>query len=88
MGSDPATSFISQHLQLKNARGHTLLCSHYLPSPFPEDTPLPCVIYCHGNRLAGTILLQGNKVLLQFWLNVLWDIHFNIARSVSGRIFL
>ena len=37
-------------LQLRNQRGHTLQCSHYLPSPLPEDTPLPCVIYCHGNR--------------------------------------
>jgi hypothetical protein len=50
MGSDPARLSFSQYLQLRNARGHTLLCSHYLPSPLPEDTPLPCVIYCHGNR--------------------------------------
>ncbi|RWR82526.1 Abhydrolase_5 domain-containing protein [Cinnamomum micranthum f. kanehirae] len=35
--------------QLKNGRGHILKCSHYVPSPFPENTPLPCVIYCHGN---------------------------------------
>ncbi|KAK7246056.1 hypothetical protein RIF29_40914 [Crotalaria pallida] len=38
-----------QDLELKNARGHTLQCSHYLPSPLLEDTSLPCVIYCHGN---------------------------------------
>ncbi|XXG64693.1 hypothetical protein AAC387_Pa05g2577 [Persea americana] len=36
-------------LELKNGRGHILKCSHYVPSPFPENTPLPCVIYCHGN---------------------------------------
>ncbi|CAJ1941582.1 unnamed protein product [Sphenostylis stenocarpa] len=52
---------------LKNARGYTLKCSHYLPSPFPEDTSLPCVIYCHGNsgcradaNEAAVILLPSN----------------------------
>ncbi|KAF7801299.1 esterase/lipase domain protein [Senna tora] len=54
-------------LELKNARGHTLQCSHYIPSPFPEDTSLPCVIYCHGNsgcradaNEAAVILLPSN----------------------------
>lgn len=28
-------------------------CSHYLPSPLPEDISLPCVVYCHGNRYAN-----------------------------------
>ncbi|OVA19694.1 hypothetical protein BVC80_9059g12 [Macleaya cordata] len=53
--------------QLTNGRGHTLRCSHYVPSPFPEDTPLPCVIYCHGNsgcradaNEAAVILLPSN----------------------------
>ncbi|MBA0595301.1 hypothetical protein Gorai_012176 [Gossypium raimondii] len=53
--------------QLTNARGHKLRCSHYLPSPFPEETPLPCVIYCHGNsgcradaNEAAVILLPSN----------------------------
>ncbi|CAJ2649353.1 unnamed protein product [Trifolium pratense] len=56
-----------QDLELKNDRGHTLKCSHYLPSPFPEDTSLPCVIYCHGNsgcradaNEAAVILLPSN----------------------------
>nr|XP_012575526.1 uncharacterized protein LOC101501041 isoform X4 [Cicer arietinum] len=56
-----------QDLELKNARGYTLKCSHYLPSPFPEDTSLPCVIYCHGNsgcradaNEAAVILLPSN----------------------------
>ncbi|KDP29023.1 hypothetical protein JCGZ_16412 [Jatropha curcas] len=56
-----------QDLELTNARGHTLRCSHYVPSPFPEDTPLPCVIYCHGNsgcradaNEAAVILLPSN----------------------------
>ncbi|KAG5561014.1 hypothetical protein RHGRI_004139 [Rhododendron griersonianum] len=54
-------------LQLRNQRGHTLRCSHYVPSPFPEDTPLPCVIYCHGNsgcradgNEAAVVLLPSN----------------------------
>ncbi|KAJ6300962.1 hypothetical protein OIU76_021716 [Salix suchowensis] len=56
-----------QDLELSNARGHTLRCSHYLPSPLPEDTLLPCVIYCHGNsgcradaNEAAVILLPSN----------------------------
>ncbi|CAL1352011.1 unnamed protein product [Linum trigynum] len=56
-----------QDLELTNARGHTLRCSHYVPSPFPDDTPLPCVIYCHGNsgcradaNEAAVILLPSN----------------------------
>ncbi|RVW33583.1 hypothetical protein CK203_080027 [Vitis vinifera] len=56
-----------QNFTLTNGRGHTLHCSHYVPSPFPEDTPLPCVIYCHGNsgcradaNEAAVILLPSN----------------------------
>ncbi|KAK7331199.1 hypothetical protein VNO77_25417 [Canavalia gladiata] len=56
-----------QDLELKNSRGYTLQCSHYLPSPFPEDISLPCVIYCHGNsgcradaNEAAVILLPSN----------------------------
>ncbi|KAL8152465.1 hypothetical protein V2J09_010225 [Rumex salicifolius] len=49
---------------LKNSRSHTLKCSHYMPSPHPEDTPLPCVVYCHGNRAdaneAAVVLLPLN----------------------------
>ncbi|XP_024021470.1 uncharacterized protein LOC21400949 isoform X3 [Morus notabilis] len=51
----------------KNSRGHVLRCSHYVPSQFPEDSPLPCVIYCHGNsgcradaNEAAVILLPSN----------------------------
>ncbi|VFQ60705.1 unnamed protein product [Cuscuta campestris] len=54
-------------LELKNKRGHTLQCSHYVPSSFPDDSPLPCVIYCHGNsgcradaNEAAVILLSSN----------------------------
>ncbi|XP_048329507.1 uncharacterized protein LOC107433622 [Ziziphus jujuba] len=56
-----------QDLELTNARGHVLRCSHYLPFPFPEDSSLPCVIYCHGNsgcradaNEAAVILLPSN----------------------------
>ncbi|RHN72738.1 putative serine aminopeptidase, S33, alpha/Beta hydrolase [Medicago truncatula] len=54
-------------LELKNARGYTLKCSHYIPSHFPEDISLPCVIYCHGNsgcrvdaNEAAVVLLPSN----------------------------
>ncbi|KAJ4982001.1 hypothetical protein NE237_032838 [Protea cynaroides] len=54
-------------LELKNRRGNALQCSHYVPSPFPEDAPLPCVIYCHGNsgcradaNEAAIVLLPSN----------------------------
>ncbi|KAG5063073.1 hypothetical protein JHK85_004256 [Glycine max] len=58
-------------VMLKDTRGYTLKWSHYLPSPFPEDTSLPCVIYCHGNKYlllkcradaneAAVILLPSN----------------------------
>ncbi|XP_058114568.1 uncharacterized protein LOC131257752 [Magnolia sinica] len=56
-----------QDLELQNRRSHTLKCSHYVPSTFPESTPLPCVIYCHGNsgcradaNDAAAILLPSN----------------------------
>ncbi|CAI8589641.1 unnamed protein product [Vicia faba] len=59
-----------QDLELKNARGYTLKCIHYLPSPFPEDTSLPCVVYGHGNsgcradaNEAAVILLPSNIIV-------------------------
>ncbi|KAK4741676.1 hypothetical protein SAY87_025264 [Trapa incisa] len=60
-------SYKRQDLELTNQRGLTLKCSHYVPATFPEDTPLPCVIYCHGNsgcradaNEAAVILLPSN----------------------------
>nr|XP_010911200.2 uncharacterized protein LOC105037208 [Elaeis guineensis] len=54
-------------LELTNTRGHTLQCSHYVPSDVPENMALPCVIYCHGNsgcradaNEAAVILLPSN----------------------------
>lgn len=40
-------------LQIVNGRGDVLQCSHYMPIVRPEGKALPCVIYCHGNRLAN-----------------------------------
>jgi len=57
-------------LELTNERGQTLKCSHYVPAVIPEDTALPCVIYCHGNsgcradaNEAAVILLPSNITL-------------------------
>lgn len=54
-------------LELTNARGHTLKCSHYLLAFVPENNALPCVIYCHGNsgcradaNEAAVVLLPSN----------------------------
>ena len=42
--------------QITNSKGQVLQCSHYVPMAIPEDTKLPCVIYCHGNRLVTYVL--------------------------------
>jgi len=54
-------------LELTNARGYILKCSHYVPAFIPEKTALPCVVYCHGNsgcradaNEAAVILLSSN----------------------------
>lgn len=48
--SDLIFFFFLTLVQVKNSRGDVLQCSHYLPIVSPEGKPLPCVIYCHGNR--------------------------------------
>lgn len=68
-----------EDLELKNQRGHTLLCSHYLPSPFPEDTPLPCVIYCHGNSGCRADANEAAAILLPSYITV-----FTLDFSGSG----
>ncbi|KAG2688781.1 hypothetical protein I3843_09G110600 [Carya illinoinensis] len=68
-----------EDLELKNARGHTLLCSHYLPSPFPEDTPLPCVIYCHGNSGCRADANEAAVILLPSYITL-----FTLDFSGSG----
>ncbi|KAK4266431.1 hypothetical protein QN277_027353 [Acacia crassicarpa] len=54
-------------VEIKNSRGDILQCSHYMPIVSPEEKPLPCVIYCHGNSgcradgsEAAIILLPSN----------------------------
>ncbi|XP_041992652.1 uncharacterized protein LOC121743416 isoform X1 [Salvia splendens] len=56
-----------EDVELSNERGHTLKCSHYAPSQVPDGSPLPCVIYCHGNsgcradaNEAAVVLLPSN----------------------------
>ncbi|CAN6450504.1 unnamed protein product [Victoria cruziana] len=62
--------FRREDIELRNGRNHTLQCSHYVPSPLPENIPLPCVIYCHGNsgcradaNDAAALLLPSNITL-------------------------
>ncbi|KAI0502398.1 hypothetical protein KFK09_017347 [Dendrobium nobile] len=59
-----------QDLELTNSRGHVLKCSQYVPAYLPENTALPCVIYCHGNsgcradaNEAAVILLPSNIIV-------------------------
>ncbi|XP_042068506.1 uncharacterized protein LOC121811674 isoform X1 [Salvia splendens] len=56
-----------EDVELSNERGHALKCSHYAPSQVPDGSPLPCVIYCHGNsgcradaNEAAVVLLPSN----------------------------
>ncbi|KAF1887146.1 hypothetical protein Lal_00040743 [Lupinus albus] len=65
--------------QLKNSRGYTLQCTHYLPLPFPQDTSLPCVIYCHGNSGCRADANEAAVILLPSNITV-----FNLDFSGSG----
>ncbi|PNT14411.1 hypothetical protein POPTR_010G029200v4 [Populus trichocarpa] len=54
-------------VEVQNGRGDALQCSHYMPIVNPQEKPLPCVIYCHGNSgcrvdasEAAVILLPSN----------------------------
>ncbi|KAG2287201.1 hypothetical protein Bca52824_046805 [Brassica carinata] len=51
-------------LEVKNIRGDVLKCSHYMPLERPEDRPLPCVIYCHGNSGCRADASEAAIVLL------------------------
>ncbi|XP_023634975.1 uncharacterized protein LOC17880449 isoform X1 [Capsella rubella] len=68
-----------QDLELTNSRGHTLRCSHYIPSSSQEDTPLPCVIYCHGNSGCRADANEAAMVLLPSNITV-----FTLDFSGSG----
>uniref|UniRef100_A0A7N0U8W7 Serine aminopeptidase S33 domain-containing protein n=1 Tax=Kalanchoe fedtschenkoi TaxID=63787 RepID=A0A7N0U8W7_KALFE len=59
--------FQRKDIEIKNSRGDVLQCSHYVPIVTPNEKPLPCVIYCHGNSgcradasEAAIILLPSN----------------------------
>uniref|UniRef100_A0A7N0V8C0 Serine aminopeptidase S33 domain-containing protein n=1 Tax=Kalanchoe fedtschenkoi TaxID=63787 RepID=A0A7N0V8C0_KALFE len=59
--------FQRKDIEIKNIRGDVLQCSHYVPIVTPDERPLPCVIYCHGNSgcradasEAAIILLPSN----------------------------
>lgn len=66
-------------IELTNLRGHTLQCSHYVPSPLPEDSPLPCVIYCHGNSGCRADANEAAVILLPLNITV-----FTLDFSGSG----
>ncbi|CAH9086136.1 unnamed protein product [Cuscuta europaea] len=68
-----------QDLELKNNRDHTLRCSHYVPSSFPDDSPLPCVIYCHGNSGCRADANEAAVILLSSHITV-----FTLDFSGSG----
>ncbi|CAN6824702.1 unnamed protein product [Brassica oleracea] len=52
-------------LEVKNSRGDTLKCSHYMPVEHSEDRrPLPCVVYCHGNSGCRADASEAAIVLL------------------------
>ncbi|CAB4305953.1 unnamed protein product [Prunus armeniaca] len=54
-------TYIRQDLELTNARGHTLRCSHYLPSPFPEDASLPVCYTTWNHALFSIFVLKKFK---------------------------
>ncbi|KFK32200.1 hypothetical protein AALP_AA6G210300 [Arabis alpina] len=66
-----------QDLELTNSRGHTLRCSHYIPSS--HTPPLPCVIYCHGNSGCRADANEAVMVLLPSNITV-----FTLDFSGSG----
>ncbi|KAI9109153.1 hypothetical protein K1719_019776 [Acacia pycnantha] len=79
----------------KTGFGGNLQCSHYLPSPFPEDSSLPCVIYCHGNsgcradaNEAAVILLPSNITVftLDFSGSSLSEMVDDIIRSQAEKL--
>ncbi|KAJ6912042.1 hypothetical protein NC652_022351 [Populus alba x Populus x berolinensis] len=58
-------------VKVQNSRGDVLQCSHYMPIVNPQEKPLPCVIYCHGNSgcrvdasEAAIVLLPSNITVL------------------------
>ncbi|CAD7938156.1 unnamed protein product [Amoebophrya sp. A25] len=51
-------------LELVNARGHRLQCSHFLPAQIDPDSKWPCVIYLHGNSSSRVEAMTALEVVL------------------------
>ncbi|KAL3634563.1 hypothetical protein CASFOL_021617 [Castilleja foliolosa] len=66
-------------LEIVNSRGDILKCSHYMPIIRPEGSPLPCVIYCHGNSGCRTDASEAAIILLPSNITV-----FTLDFSGSG----
>lgn len=71
--------FQRKDLEVKNSRGDTLKCSHYMPIIYLEGKPLPCVIYCHGNSGCRADASEAAIILLPLNITV-----FTLDFSGSG----
>ncbi|VFQ60178.1 unnamed protein product [Cuscuta campestris] len=71
--------FQRKDLEVKNIRGDTLKCSHYMPIIYLEEKPLPCVIYCHGNSGCRADASEAAIILLPLNITV-----FTLDFSGSG----
>lgn len=72
--------FHRKDVEVKNCRGDTLQCTHYMPIVHPEGKPLPCVIYCHGNSGCRADASEAAIILLPSNITV-----FTLDFSGSGR---
>lgn len=66
-------------IEVKNRRVDVLQCSHYVPLMSPEEKPLPCVIYCHGNSGCRADASEAAIILLPLNITV-----FTLDFSGSG----
>lgn len=62
--------FLRKDLELKNSRGMTLKCSHFVPVDIPLGDRYPCVVYVHGNCSSRLEVLPSLRRLLQRDLTV------------------
>eukprot|EP01097_Dermamoeba_algensis_P007174 TRINITY_DN4497_c0_g1_i1.p1 TRINITY_DN4497_c0_g1~~TRINITY_DN4497_c0_g1_i1.p1 ORF type:complete len:440 (+),score=68.52 TRINITY_DN4497_c0_g1_i1:82-1320(+) len=52
-------------LEIRNPRGHTLVCSHFQPAAMARPkAQLPCIVYCHGNCGNRLDVLNDVRVIL------------------------
>lgn len=65
----PGQSYKRQDLELRNARGQILQCSHFVPNTRLRK-PLPCVIFCHGSSSCRVEAFKVMPVLLQYDLTL------------------